>query len=98
MYIPILKKQESYSDMEAKLEEEVDELKEAITNYAVYGKLINAEEVCEETFDVIQVCIGFLDKLETEGLDIEKATMDHLTKLINRKCWEIKKMFKIEVL
>lgn len=97
MYIPILKKQESYSDMKAKLEEEVDELKEAITNYVVYGKPNNAEEVCEETFDVIQVCIGILDSLEKCGTNIDEASMNHLLKLISRH-WDIKKMMKVEVL
>ena len=97
MYIPILKKQESYSDMKAKLEEEFNELKEAITNYVIYGKPNNAEEVCEETFDVIQVCIGVLDSLEREGTNIDEASMKHLLKLICRH-WEIKKMIKVEVL
>lgn len=46
--------------------------------------------------DVIQVCIGILDKLEQEGLDINKMVDKHNTKLLERG-WEYENVIHINV-
>ena len=98
MYIPILNKHESLLDAGEKLKEECEEASEALDLYKVTGDALNRDSLAGEVLDVIQVCIGILDKLEKEGVDIERALVKHGMKLSNRQIWNIKKMIKIEVL
>ena len=84
MLLPILKKNEPYQEMLAKLDEEAEELASAVNYYRTYGT-IGRGEVVAEVLDVIQVCIGILNQAEKEGTDLEKAGFMHLLKLTNRQ-------------
>ena len=98
MFMPVLKKSESYRTMYTLLYSEVKEVEETILQYQVNGSPKNRDELVGELLDVIEVCIGFLDDLETKGANLELSSMEHIRKLINRKIWTIKKWIKIEVL
>ena len=98
MFMPVLKKNEGYQLMHNLLLGEVKELEKATMQYLVSGHPKDRGDMTGEVLDVVQVCIGILDKLEREGADIELATMEHLRKLSNRQIWTIDKMIKIEVL
>ena len=86
--IPVLQKEESFTDMIIKMKEEVEELERAVMKG-------DKENITEESYDVIQVAVGFLDKLKNElGVDIAKSSQDHLIKLHNRG-WIIKRVLEI---
>lgn len=78
--MPILVKNDTWTDMKDKLREEVQEVLDAT----------DVENRTEEIWDVIQVCHGMLDKTEKEypGLAAQKY-IDHIIKLKNRG-WEFK--------
>lgn len=98
MFMPVLKKDENYNIMQGLLQGETNEVKKAITQYYITGSPKSRDELAGEVLDVVQICIGILDKLEKEGLDIENATLEHLKKLVSRQIWVIDKMIKIEIL
>lgn len=85
----ILDKNDPWPTHGAKLIEEAEELAEGIEN----GDKAN---IAEEAFDTIQVCIGILDKLRIEGIDIRTECLRHEKKLINRG-WKHKGILEIEV-
>ena len=78
MKLMILDKNERWSLHKSKVYEECLELVEAINS---------DDRVCiaEEAFDIIQVALGILDKLQHEGVDIQQAIHTHNKKLINRE-------------
>lgn len=83
MELLILEKNDEYIDMFYKLHEEVDELSCELIKH-VTEKEETKKKIVEETLDVIQVCIGILNKLEQEGIDIAKEIEKHNMKLLNR--------------
>ncbi|MDO6353548.1 hypothetical protein Q3V94_02675 [Caloramator sp. CAR-1] len=95
MELLILKKDDTYVSILNKAKEEVDELWEELFKYEI-DNIDNKEEIAAETLDVIQVCIGLLDKLETEGMNIRKAVEKHNLKLLNRG-WKYKKVIHIDI-
>ncbi|GIW49183.1 MAG: hypothetical protein KatS3mg079_659 [Caloramator sp.] len=90
MELLILEKDDSYTDMFSKLHEEVEEVSTEIIKHAT-EKEDTKEKIAEETLDVIQVCIGILDKLEKEGIDIAKEIEKHNMKLL-RRGWRYKEV------
>lgn len=90
MKIPVLDKDDSWEYTQEKLIEEYIELQNAINDLRKRDGTI--EHVAEETFDVIQICVGILDKLESKHPGIAtKENKKHLKKLINRG-WNIKNL------
>ncbi|WP_027309306.1 hypothetical protein [Caloramator sp. ALD01] len=83
MEMLILEKNDEYIDMFYKLHEEVDELSCELIKH-VTEKEETKLKIAEETLDVIQVCIGILDKLEKEGIEIAKEVEKHNMKLLKR--------------
>lgn len=71
----------SWNDISEKFHEEATELKEAIGEN-------NNLHIAEEALDVIQVCIGILDKLGQEGIDVHQMFLRHNKKLIKRHWME----------
>lgn len=69
----------TWEDWKNKLNEEVDELVEAL-----HSK--NKIAIMEEVLDVIQVCVGIIAKLFKEGMVIEQGIYKHNKKLVNRGC------------
>lgn len=94
MKIPVLVKNESYSKMGDKLEEEYTECQQALLMHYTQKTQETRAEAAGEVLDVIQVCIGILDKLESEGLNLEEASFEHLKKLINKR-WRFKKILEV---
>ncbi|KRQ86033.1 hypothetical protein ABG79_02165 [Caloramator mitchellensis] len=95
MELLVLKKEnETYSDIFNKLVEEVMEIKTEIE--AIELEVGEKEKLIAETLDVIQVCIGLLDKLSHEGVNIRKAIEKHNLKLLQRG-WRYKKVLYIDV-
>lgn len=92
MKIPILKKDDDWSMHWDKLKEECEELLTEISDRKAGSK--NDGKILEETFDVIQMAVGILDKLEGEGCNIEKASYSHIGKLVDR-CWRFKEILEI---
>lgn len=90
MELLILEKNDEYIDMFYKLHEEVDELSCELIKH-VTEKEETKKKIAEETLDVIQVCIGILDKLEQEGIDIAKEIEKHNMKLL-RRGWRYKEV------
>lgn len=86
----VLKKDnETYFNLFNKLVEEVIEVREEMIAY-------KKENLVSETLDVIQVCIGILDKLEQDGIKIKKEIEKHNLKLLQRG-WRYKKVLHIDV-
>lgn len=73
---------ETFKDIAKKHEEESKELKEELERGDKY-------KIAEETLDQMQICIGILDKLALEGLDIEQLVKRHNKKLVMRE-WKDK--------
>jgi NTP pyrophosphatase (non-canonical NTP hydrolase) len=78
----------SWADIGIKHIEESDELLEAIAEE-------DMRHIAEEVLDEIQVCVGILDKLEREGINIEQIFLRHNEKLVNRE-WKGKGVVKIQ--
>lgn len=86
----VLKKDnETYFNLFNKLVEEVIEVREEMIAY-------KKENLVSEILDVIQVCIGILDKLEQDGIKIKKEIEKHNLKLLQRG-WRYKKVLHIDV-
>lgn len=79
----------SWTDIGIKHIEESEELLEAIAEEDMH-------HIAEEVLDEIQVCVGILDKLEREGVDINQELLRHERKLINRY-WKPKGEIEIKV-
>lgn len=85
----VLEKDNTWLQHREKLLEEAIELDRAI----MAEDKVN---MAEEAFDTIQVCIGILDKLSQEGINIQQAMLKHEKKLINRG-WKIKKVIETKL-
>lgn len=83
----INKEDETFKDMAENNEEEAKELKEALESEDLL-------KIGEETLDQIQVCIGILDKLASEGIDIDQLAKRHNKKLVMRN-WREKGVVNI---
>ena len=80
---PVSNENLDLGDLLLKLEEECDEFLSAIE----FGDDINA---LEEFYDVIQVMVNILDKVDITTKEIESAYFKHHRKLLDRG-WEFKK-------
>ncbi|WDU84226.1 hypothetical protein [Caloramator sp. Dgby_cultured_2] len=89
------KKDDTYVSILNKAKEEVDELCEELFKYEL-DNIDNKENIAAETLDVIQVCIGLLDKLSEEGVNIRKTIEKHNLKLLHRG-WRYKKVIRIDI-
>jgi NTP pyrophosphatase (non-canonical NTP hydrolase) len=86
----VIDKNDSWGMHKAKAHEECLELIEAINE--------NDElHIAEEALDNIQVSIGILDKLSSEGVDIQTVINKHNKKLINRG-WKSKITIKVQLI
>lgn len=102
MKIPVLERNEklgldntqwTWEEIQEKLSEEYIELQNAIVHLRKsYGTI---DHIAEETFDVIQICIGILDKVESiyPGMT-RKMAKRHLNKLIERG-WDMKDILQV---
>ena len=89
LLIPVLVKDESWKEHKNKLFEESIELLDELATE-------NVENTVSEAFDVIQVCIGILDKAWKENPDIlQQKNGEHISKLIN-KGWKFSSVLRLE--
>lgn len=65
-------------ELSQKLEKEQKELDNAIKEGLSNG------DIAEELFDTIQMCIGILNKLSQDGVDMRRVALRHEKKLIKR--------------
>ncbi len=85
-----------------KLDEECEEVKEALTNYYFDRTLKNLKEIIRETFDLIQVCILILWRCHRQALDLDQANLiqeiniEHKDKLAKRE-WIYETGIEIDV-
>lgn len=77
-----------------KLLEETVEVINAIHQYR--NSKGSKEHVAEEVLDAMQICVGALNKLHIEDLDIQEAVHRNNKKLIHRG-WEPKAIIRIQV-
>lgn len=99
MRLQVLDKNDSWPEILDKLDEEYKEAKDALNGMymmlasapKIFNSLIinSKVELAGELLDVIQVCIGALDKLEDEGINVNKCVKDHNRKLEERG-WNFK--------
>lgn len=66
----------SLDELSQKLEKEQKELDNAIKDKLSKG------HIAEELFDTIQICIGILNKLSQDGVDMRRVALRHEKKLI----------------
>lgn len=97
--LPVLQKDDSWEEHSNKLFEECKELDKEIWDKSNDITERTEEEkslsIAEETLDVIEVCIGILDKLEQDNKGIvEKANLNHVRKLVERG-WQFKAVLEI---
>lgn len=102
--LPVLEKNDNWNTHELKIREESKELVAAIQIYdyvirqekeTFKTKEEAARDLFMETLDVIQVCIGTLDKLIKSHPELlATAALDHIKKLQHRG-WKFKKMINI---
>lgn len=85
----VLDKNDTWKVSKDKIDEESTELIEAI-------KEGDSQHVAEETLDTIQVCIGILDKLYQNGINIQEEVYKHNKKLVDRG-WKHKAVVKAQV-
>lgn len=77
------------NDFMNKLAEEIEEVR--------WGLILeDMDNLQEELFDTIQVCIGMLNKLDKEGLSIRNGLNKHHKKLVARG-WTSRKMINFTV-
>lgn len=88
MDLLVLDKQDSWTVINHKLQEEVEEVAEEI----LFDD--NKEDLAGELLDVIQVAIGGLDKL-SDDISISKAIKRHNDKLTGRG-WQVKDKLTIK--
>lgn len=85
-----------------KLDEECEEVKDALTNYCFDRTLKNLKEIIRETFDLTQVCILILWRCHRQALDIdqpnliEEINIEHKDKLVARE-WIYETGIEIDV-
>ncbi len=94
--LPVLEKDDNWEQHRDKEEEESVELynalQEVIFEECSEDKLLH---IAEESFDVIEVAIGILDKLEQiDKRIVKKANANHIKKLLERG-WKFKKLVTI---
>ena len=93
--IPILWKNEDLDQHRAKLSEEFTELCHELHDIAEGSD--NIERVVSESFDIIQVAIGHIEKASAEyGIDVEHAIRLHTEKLTGRG-WSIKGWIELDI-
>lgn len=80
---PVSNENLDVGELMLKFEEECDEFLSAI-------EFANNENIIEEFYDVIQVMVNILDKIDTTSKEIESAYFKHHRKLLDRG-WEFKK-------
>lgn len=88
MRFPILDKYDSWTEIVKKFNEEINELERAI-------QADNQDELINELLDVMQVCIGGLDRLKSEGTKLNPKLLNHYQKLMNRG-WNIKGQVELD--
>ena len=81
------KNKETFEDILKKYQEESIELKEALQS----GDDL---QIAEETLDVIQICIGILDKLNSKEINVGQLVKRHNKKLVMRN-WKEKGVIQI---
>lgn len=64
-----------------KLNEEFNEIKEAVEQYEFFNDEDELQHIAEECFDGIQTCVKVLEHF---GIDIRKANKKHIEKLKGR--------------
>ena len=80
---PVSNENLDVGELMLKFEEECDEFLSAI-------EFADNENIIEEFYDVIQVMVNILDKLDTTSREVESAYFKHHRKLLERG-WEFKK-------
>ena len=80
---PVSNENLDVGELMLKFEEECDEFLSAI-------EFADNENIIEEFYDVIQVMVNILDKIDTTSREIESAYFKHHRKLLERG-WEFKK-------
>ena len=80
---PVSNENLDVGELMLKFEEECDEFLSAI-------EFTDNENIIEEFYDVIQVMVNILDKIDTTSKEIESAYFKHHRKLLERG-WEFKK-------
>ena len=80
---PVSNENLDVGELMLKFEEECDEFLSAI-------EFADNENIIEEFYDVIQVMVNILDKIDTTSKEIESAYFKHHRKLLDRG-WEFKK-------
>ncbi|WP_129600590.1 hypothetical protein [Anaerophilus nitritogenes] len=94
--IPVLKKDHDWDKHMEKVDEESQELNKAIQEVVSNKDEKSLDHVAEEAFDIIQVAIGILDKVEKESYGIvKKMSGKHYGKLVYRG-WRIDKVLRVE--
>lgn len=95
MKIPVLVKNETWKKHMEKLNEEVKELQYEVFTFCPKDAKGDCKKIAGETFDIIQVAIGMLDKIEDQypGM-IKSIAEEHLIKLMKRG-WSIKKVLDV---
>lgn len=90
--IPIFENNGPVSTMIEKLGEEYKELEEAFYSHMTRHNNKTCEDLIEETYDCLQMCIGILMEIKKEmNVDLEKANDIHIAKLVNRQMWTLRK-------
>ncbi|KGG81076.1 hypothetical protein Y919_02625 [Caloranaerobacter azorensis H53214] len=94
MILPVLDKKEDWAQHQQKLMEEFKELSLALATTNIYGEE-SIENIVEEALDVIQVCIGILDRVNENNPRILKNKLQHhVVKLANRG-WKFKEVLRV---
>lgn len=88
MRFPILDKYDSWEEIAKKFNEEIDELDRAIQGD-------NQDELAYELLDIMQVCIGGLDRLQDKGTNLNSKLLNHYQKLMDRG-WNIKGQVELD--
>ncbi|SHH54516.1 hypothetical protein SAMN02745135_01148 [Caloranaerobacter azorensis DSM 13643] len=92
--LPVLDKKEDWAQHQQKLKEEFKELSLALATTNIYGEEA-IENIAEEALDVIQVCIGILDRVNENNPRILKNKIQrHVVKLVNRG-WKFKEVLRV---
>lgn len=101
--LPVLEKDHDWNQHRDKFEEECIEVSEAIQWLKCMEKEANKEKVEEaatellsEVFDVMQMCVGVMDKLKKDHPKIiDQGVKRHVEKLYSRG-WKFKSWLSIE--
>lgn len=90
MDILVLRKNDDIRTTIKKLNEENDELKKELMIEDLKGEN-NKDRIVSECLDLIQVCVGVLDKYRADEIDL----LRHNEKLLGRG-WQIKRILEID--